>query len=256
VMQLIVAWALVPVRWDQLPIENWRRHAYALSRPSCPGRPPLSGSARNLFFPGQARNDQQWRQRHERPPVGARLASPLSGPTECSDPGTGNATSRGHGPHHWATPRDSRMSPRFVDGGRAMRRQPLDLLGLGDLHIPAGQLQMVVHVAGAIHRLDGSVHDIPQGPPWACCRHLACHREVPLHGIRPYARRAATFLRPQPDVWLFQVRARHPSAAPRPCMWRSGPIRQCAAVVRRGHSAQTGTPLSVSCPPVGAPFGE
>ena len=34
------------------------------------------------------------------------------------------------------------------------RRQPLHLLGIGDLDLPAGKLELVVHEAGAVHRLD------------------------------------------------------------------------------------------------------
>jgi hypothetical protein len=43
--------------------------------------------------------------------------------------------------------------------GRARQRgQPLDLLGVGDGDLPAGQLELVMNEAGAVHRLDRCSH--------------------------------------------------------------------------------------------------
>ena len=39
-------------------------------------------------------------------------------------------------------------------GLAGQRRQPLHLLRVGDLDLPAGELEPVVHEAGAVHRLD------------------------------------------------------------------------------------------------------
>ena len=43
-------------------------------------------------------------------------------------------------------------------GLAGQRGQPLDLLRVGDLDLPARQLQLVVHEPGAVHRLDRRVH--------------------------------------------------------------------------------------------------
>src|SRR5439155_21380216 len=39
-------------------------------------------------------------------------------------------------------------------GLAGQRSKPLDLLGVGDLDLPARQLELVVDEAGAVHRLD------------------------------------------------------------------------------------------------------
>src|SRR5829696_6063756 len=43
-------------------------------------------------------------------------------------------------------------------GLAGQRGQPLDLLRVGDLDLPARQLQLVVHEPGAVHRLDRGIH--------------------------------------------------------------------------------------------------
>jgi len=46
-------------------------------------------------------------------------------------------------------------------------RQPLHLERVGDLHLPAGLLELVVDEAGAVHRLDSRPHRLPK-PANAC----------------------------------------------------------------------------------------
>jgi hypothetical protein len=44
------------------------------------------------------------------------------------------------------------------------RRQALDLLGVGDQHLPAVLLERVVHEPRAVHRLDYATHVAPERP--------------------------------------------------------------------------------------------
>jgi hypothetical protein len=61
--------------------------------------------------------------------------------------------------------RDSSGEHPGVDpvGLTGKRGQALDLLGVGDGDLPAGQLELVVDKAGAVHRLDRRPHRLPVG---------------------------------------------------------------------------------------------
>jgi hypothetical protein len=64
-------------------------------------------------------------------------------------------------PHlrHEAAPGELGQHPAVDPVGLAgKRRQPTRLDGIGDPHVPAAQLELVVHEAGAAHRLDHRQH--------------------------------------------------------------------------------------------------
>jgi hypothetical protein len=46
---------------------------------------------------------------------------------------------------------------------RANGASSLDLLGVGDRHLPAGQLELVVDAPGAVHRLDRRLDRLTEG---------------------------------------------------------------------------------------------
>jgi hypothetical protein len=56
----------------------------------------------------------------------------------------------------------ARVDPVGLAG---QRRQPLDLLGVRDQHLPAVLLERVVHEPRTVHRLDHGTHAVTRQPP-------------------------------------------------------------------------------------------
>jgi hypothetical protein len=75
-------------------------------------------------------------------------------------------------------------------GLAGQRRQPLHLQRIGDLHLPAGQLQPVVDEAGAGHRLDRC----PHRPPVAADPLGEPAKTIRVWGSRAYLERLPTLV--------------------------------------------------------------
>jgi hypothetical protein len=84
---------------------------------------------------------------------------PEAGPLPLRTHPRGGQPDRGH----QLTAAQLRQHPRVDPVGLARQwRQPFDLLRVGDLHLPAAQLELVVDEPGAVHRPGRRDHRLPQ----------------------------------------------------------------------------------------------
>ena len=99
---------------------------------------------------------------------------------------------------------NSRVGPRLRVAGRIgdrglarQRRQTLDLLGVGDQHVPAVLLEPVVHEPRPVHRLDDPTYRRPPSPPSRPAR--AARRRPAAKPIRRRSRQRPTSGRRRPS---------------------------------------------------------